>query len=168
MAYTAWSVVYGEQPTAAKWNQLGTNDAGFKDGTNFDSGIIKTAHLGSAANLQIPYTNVANDSYSTSETAVGKWIDDKTIYRVAKVGTSSLPSIALPSGNIDKLVKLEVYVFSGAWRQVPWLFNNGSGYGDAAWAGGLGVSSSGGITMQAGANLATFTKCVIIAEYTKV
>lgn len=40
MAYTAWSVVYGEQPTAAKWNQLGTNDAGFKDGTNIDAGAI--------------------------------------------------------------------------------------------------------------------------------
>lgn len=37
MAYTAWSVVYGEQPTAAKWNQLGANDAGFKDGTNIDN-----------------------------------------------------------------------------------------------------------------------------------
>lgn len=36
MAYTAWSVVYGEQPTAAKWNQLGQNDAGFKDGSNID------------------------------------------------------------------------------------------------------------------------------------
>lgn len=29
MAYTAWSVVYGEQPSAAKWNILGTNDAHF-------------------------------------------------------------------------------------------------------------------------------------------
>ena len=59
MAYTAWSVVFGEQPTAAKWNQLGQNDAGFKDGTNFDSGIIKTTHLGSAANLAIPNYNLA-------------------------------------------------------------------------------------------------------------
>lgn len=33
MAYTAFSVVHGEQPTAAKWNTLGTNDAGFNDGT---------------------------------------------------------------------------------------------------------------------------------------
>ena len=30
MAYTAWSVVAFEQPTAAKWNQLGANDAFFK------------------------------------------------------------------------------------------------------------------------------------------
>ncbi len=45
MAYTAWSVVYGEQPTAAKWNQLGTNDAGFKDGTNIDDNAILKRHL---------------------------------------------------------------------------------------------------------------------------
>lgn len=44
MAYTAWSVVFGEQPTAAKWNQLGANDAGFKDGTNFDDSIIDSRH----------------------------------------------------------------------------------------------------------------------------
>jgi len=27
MAYEAWSVVFGEQPTADKWNKLGSNDA---------------------------------------------------------------------------------------------------------------------------------------------
>lgn len=29
MAYASWSVVFGEQPTASKWNILGTNDAHF-------------------------------------------------------------------------------------------------------------------------------------------
>lgn len=29
MAYASWSVVFGEQPSAAKWNILGTNDADF-------------------------------------------------------------------------------------------------------------------------------------------
>lgn len=29
MSYTSWSVVFGEQPSAAKWNILGTNDAHF-------------------------------------------------------------------------------------------------------------------------------------------
>lgn len=51
MAYTAWSVVFGEQPTAAKWNQLGANDAGFKDGTNFDDDILVARHF---ADDQIP------------------------------------------------------------------------------------------------------------------
>jgi hypothetical protein len=31
--YQSWSVVFGEQPSAAKWNILGTNDAGFNSGT---------------------------------------------------------------------------------------------------------------------------------------
>lgn len=31
MAYSSWSVVFGEQPSAAKWNILGTNDAHFYD-----------------------------------------------------------------------------------------------------------------------------------------
>lgn len=29
MTYSAWSVVFGEQPSAAKWNILGSNDAHF-------------------------------------------------------------------------------------------------------------------------------------------
>lgn len=29
MAYASWSVTFGEQPSAAKWNVLGTNDAYF-------------------------------------------------------------------------------------------------------------------------------------------
>lgn len=29
MSYAAWSVIFGEQPSAAKWNILGTNDAYF-------------------------------------------------------------------------------------------------------------------------------------------
>lgn len=29
MAYASWSVVFGEQPSATKWNILGTNDADF-------------------------------------------------------------------------------------------------------------------------------------------
>lgn len=34
MSYNAWSVTFGEQPSITKWNYLGTNDAGFYDGTN--------------------------------------------------------------------------------------------------------------------------------------
>lgn len=57
MAYTAWSVVFGEQPTAAKWNQLGQNDAGFKDGTNIDAGAINNTHISgvSAQKFSNPY-----------------------------------------------------------------------------------------------------------------
>lgn len=38
--YTAWSVVFGEQPSATKWNIIGTNMASFDEriGSNFSSG----------------------------------------------------------------------------------------------------------------------------------
>ena len=66
MAYTAWSVVYGEQPTAAKWNQLGANDAGFKDGTNIDALAITTSHLANnaATAAKIGYSSIAKDQYA--------------------------------------------------------------------------------------------------------
>lgn len=44
-AYASWSVVFGEQPSAAKWNILGTNDASFNDGTGIGSGVITYAKL---------------------------------------------------------------------------------------------------------------------------
>lgn len=37
MAYASWSVVFGEQPSAAKWNILGQNDAVFNNGTGLPS-----------------------------------------------------------------------------------------------------------------------------------
>lgn len=45
MAYASWSVVFGEQPSAAKWNILGTNDASFNDGTGIGSAVITSAKL---------------------------------------------------------------------------------------------------------------------------
>lgn len=49
MAYVAWSVVFGEQPTAAKWNILGENDASFHDGTGIDDDAILNRHLAAGA-----------------------------------------------------------------------------------------------------------------------
>lgn len=45
MSYQVWSVVFGEQPSASKWNILGTNDASFHDGTGIDDIVILTRHL---------------------------------------------------------------------------------------------------------------------------
>lgn len=60
MAYASWSVVFGEQPSAAKWNILGTNDASFNDGTGIGTAAIAPASLGrtvvSAAGTNITAT----------------------------------------------------------------------------------------------------------------
>ena len=61
MGYTAWSVVYGEQPSAAKWNILGTNDASFNDGTGIADDAIKTA-----TRVDNPYKASAESSAATS------------------------------------------------------------------------------------------------------
>lgn len=66
MSYTAWSVVAFEQPTAAKWNQLGANDAGFKDGSNIDTNAILARHLSTSA-IKLGYT-ARTSNFSTSST----------------------------------------------------------------------------------------------------
>ena len=45
MAYAVWNVSFGEQPTASKWNILGTNDASFADGTGIAAAAIVSSHL---------------------------------------------------------------------------------------------------------------------------
>lgn len=45
MAYASWSVVFGEQPSASKWNILGTNDASFNDGTGIAASAITPEKL---------------------------------------------------------------------------------------------------------------------------
>lgn len=47
MSYQTWSVVYGEQPSATKWNILGQNDESFNDGTGIGNGAITLAKLAS-------------------------------------------------------------------------------------------------------------------------
>ena len=109
MAYTAWSVVYGEQPTAAKWNQLGANDAGFKDGTNIDAGAIITTKIADNA--------VTNDKMGMTQSvdANGWKVSDygtfkKATKRLTWTGSMSIASLAnlnlagmnLPVGVTDR------------------------------------------------------------------
>lgn len=66
MAYTAWSVVFGEQPTAAKWNQLGENDAGFKTGANIDTDAITPIKIPNRTRyVSFGYTKAAMNDGST-------------------------------------------------------------------------------------------------------
>ena len=47
--YTLWSVVAGEQPTTAKWNILGGNDASFNSGVGFNDAAVVARHLSASA-----------------------------------------------------------------------------------------------------------------------
>lgn len=67
MAYQAWSVVAGEQPSAAKWNILGSNDASFNDGTGIATNAITGPKLSTNA-LLLGYMENVTSATMSSET----------------------------------------------------------------------------------------------------
>jgi hypothetical protein len=112
MSYTAWSVVFGEQPTAAKWNQLGANDAGFKDGTNIDNDAILNRHLAAAI-------------VSNAEMATDTWLWEKLAdVTLASTGTS------ISSGTITARKHLRIITVvnpTGGTLNIGIRYNNDSG-----------------------------------------
>lgn len=68
--YQSWSVVFGEQPSAAKWNILGTNDASFNDGTGIGNATITASKLstGAASNTVTASESTGSTSYANLST----------------------------------------------------------------------------------------------------
>ena len=93
MAYAAWSVTFGEQPSAAKWNILGTNDASFNDGTGIGTNAIAAASLKTNA-IKLGYAAITAD-VSTASTTV-----------VAATGLSV--TVTVPSGS--RSIKITAYI----------------------------------------------------------
>lgn len=112
-------------------------------------------------------------NYSTSEVAVGRWINGKTIYRKVYTFTSLPSSIAFNiSGTIEDVVSSSCMVKQSGyphWRNVPWLWSQGSSYGGGDWAGGYFIRvDTKDIAFQLGSSLGNTEKGFLILEYTKV
>lgn len=60
MAYSSWSVVFGEQPAASKWNILGTNDASFNDGTGIANLAWNTTAVSNPYKFSVSRNAAAN------------------------------------------------------------------------------------------------------------
>lgn len=64
MAYASWSVVFGEQPSQAKWNILGTNDAHFYsflgDNLAYQSWVPTWTNLSGGTTTYAKYTTIGN------------------------------------------------------------------------------------------------------------
>lgn len=69
MAYASWSVVFGEQPSASKWNILGSNDASFNDGTGIAADAITGVQLSNLTIVKATSTPVGDADTS------GSWAD---------------------------------------------------------------------------------------------
>ena len=115
------------------------------------------------------YVNSLND-YSTTEQVVGKWIDNKPIYRKV-IDTTYSGTINTNIQNLDTMVKMDVLAkqtTTNDWRNLPWLYASGSTYGDPSWGGGFYfIFANSTIKFQLGSSLDDISKLVIILEYTK-
>lgn len=133
MAYTAWSVVYGEQPTAAKWNQLGANDAGFRDGTNIDDNTILNRHL--ADDVVKLYDNVtfsgtilrksANQSFNNGIITTVTW-DTETTDTDSYHSSGSNTRITIPKTGIYLVGYGITYAANASGQRYGWIGINGN------------------------------------------
>lgn len=60
------SGVFGEQPSAAKWNILGTNDASFNDGTGIGTSVIDHTKVANGAIVQVVSTGYSSVATGTT------------------------------------------------------------------------------------------------------
>lgn len=81
MAYASWSVVFGEQPSAAKWNILGSNDASFNDGSGFASGALGSSNASLAAGIVCQVVNTVSTAVNTGTTLIP---NDDTIPQITE------------------------------------------------------------------------------------
>lgn len=99
MAYAAWSVIAGEQPTAAKWNILGTNDASFNDGTGIGTNVLDQSKVNWTTTGQVWWQEIARAtagstvaSITTATFTSKKYLLIRTVY---------LPTSSLASGRLQ-------------------------------------------------------------------
>lgn len=109
-----------------------------------------------------------HDKYSTNESVVGTWVDDKPIYRkvFTQANTNNISNVA---PNNENIIRMECYIRrtgTNAWRSLPWLFVSSNTYGGASWAGGFYFNNNA-INFQLGSELGTIDKLIFIIEYTK-
>lgn len=86
--YTAITFVANEQPTTAKWNLIGSNDASFNNGNGFEDDIILNRHIATgnlyASKIYNPYKF---DAYKGSGSQ--------------NSGSGAFVKVTLPSENYD-------------------------------------------------------------------
>lgn len=154
MAYVAWSVVFGEQPTAAKWNILGTNDASFHDGTGIDDDVILARHIDEG--VVLPYhlnsalTALTNWDWQTwTPTVVGWSSFTSQVYKYCIIGKVAFVEVEISgtsnSTSASITIPFTANVASGKFAGVPmWtVSDNGTPSPDV---GRAYISGSGSLT----------------------
>lgn len=113
--------------------------------------------------LEVNGNDISN-TYSTTERAIGKWIDGSTIYRQTfNIGAvSSTQQIQHGISNFNKLVKVYgVGGEQGVYEPIPFVTNSSA---NSQWAV---IVSQTMIMLAKGSNATSFDECYITIEYTK-
>lgn len=123
---------------------------------------------GDALSAYQGYVLSERNTYSTTEKAIGKWIDGKTLYRKVlqanSLNTGSETQIATGVSNIDTVVFIYGIVKQGNARQ-PLLKPHNSSFNYQ-----LGVyydKSTNKIKVETGSGLSNLSETFVIIEYTK-
>lgn len=162
MAYASWSVVFGEQPSAAKWNILGTNDASFNDGTGIAASAITPEKLLTGTGTAWGYTSytpaltnatLGNGTLTSYYKQIGKHVH---YYGRFTLGSTSAvatgPRVALPvTASSNYTVAAQTYTIGTIY------------YEDTGVSGYLGLPSLG-----AASGLTTFSTASLAASGTYV
>ena len=123
--YAAWSVIAGEQPTTAKWNILGTNDASFNTGNGFNDNILVTRHFATSG-LQLPdkiYNPYKFSVYQTTNPACSTAM--KVPHNTALFDTNS---------NFSTTNNRYTIPVSGFYLVIAQVCNGSAGMGSTEWA----------------------------------
>lgn len=134
MAYASWSVTFGEQPSASKWNILGTNDAAFNDGSGIANLSLSTTAISNPYKFSAKKTadvstaNGAKVSFETEDFDTNSNYDNVTNNRYTAPVTGFY------------FFNWEIYVSSSVGLARGILYKNGSSF-----KAGHGVPSSGDI-----------------------
>ena len=102
MAYASWSVSFGEQPSASKWNILGTNDASFNDGTGIPTYNSSSAYVAtSQSTASVSFTDLATSGPAVTVTvgSTGKLLVGLTVTSYNSGANLTYTSFALSGAN---------------------------------------------------------------------
>ena len=117
---------------------------------------------------------LTQEVYSTNETIIGKWIDEKTIYRKV-IRITSIPTneerIKAGITSFNELITLKCLVrdsSDNSWREIPWTVGHSGSVFISNWNAGITYSSKDDvIIIQCGTDFKRTNLGHITLEYTK-
>lgn len=132
-------------------------------GTVPENKILDTYSTSQTDTYSCNYVNIAN-TYSTTETRIGTWIDGKPIYRKVITGLKTPTNadtwtVKASISNVDTMVKLDGFFFGNDGRAMSLNFPQPSYYSCVSFI-------NGNIEIRVASNWVN-KDCFVITEYTK-